>query len=98
MIVEYELYFLIVVKKGYEFEVEEWVKRVFGDGVVKGIWRLEKEDLKMFNYFMGYCRIFLEFKFVNVNDLLVVWREILFLVEKNKKNMIMMDVYVEVVM
>ena len=43
---EYEPYFLIAVKKGKEAEVEEWVRRGF-EGLVRGVERVEKEDLQM---------------------------------------------------
>ena len=44
--VEYDPYFLIAVKRKKEAEVEEWCRRMF-DGLVKGIKRLEKEDLQL---------------------------------------------------
>jgi DNA polymerase epsilon subunit 1 len=44
--VEYEPYFLVAVKKGREAEVEEWARRRF-EGLLKGVKRVEKEDLKM---------------------------------------------------
>ena len=94
--VEFEPYFLIAVKKGHESEVEEWVKRVAGDGAVRGIRRIEKEDLKMPNHLMGYRRTFLELKFANVNDLMAARRDIMPLAEKNRKNMTTMDAYAEV--
>lgn len=94
--VEYEPYFLIAVRKNHESEVEEWVKRVPGDGVVKGIRRIEKEDLSMPNHLMGYQRTYLEIKFANVNDLMAARRDIMPLAEKNKKNMTAMDAYAEV--
>jgi DNA polymerase epsilon subunit 1 len=94
--VEYDPYFLIAVKKGHESEVEEWVKRVPGDGAVKGVRRLEKDDLNMPNHLLGYRRTFLELKFANVSDLLAVRRDIMPIAEKNKKNMNAMDAYAEV--
>ncbi|KAG6013956.1 DNA polymerase epsilon catalytic subunit [Claviceps lovelessii] len=94
--VEYEPYFLIAVKKGYESEVEEWVKRVPGDGVVKSVRRVEKDDLSMPNHLLGYRRTFLELKFANVNDLMAARRDIMPVAEKNKKNMDAMDAYAEV--
>ena len=44
-VVEYEPYFLIAVKKGREAEVEEWGRRKF-EGLLKGVVRVEKEDLQ----------------------------------------------------
>lgn len=94
--VEYDPYFIIAVKKGRESEVEEWVKRVPGGGVVKAIRRIEKEDLSMPNHLMGYRRTFIELRFANVNDLMAARRDILPIAEKNKKNMNAMDAYAEV--
>ncbi|KZZ92517.1 DNA polymerase epsilon [Moelleriella libera RCEF 2490] len=94
--VEYEPYFLIAVKRGHESEVEEWVKRVPGDGVVKSIRRIEKDDLDMPNHLLGYRRTFLELKFANVGDLMSARRDIMPIAEKNKKNMNAMDAYAEV--
>lgn len=94
--VEYEPYFLIGVKRGHESEVEEWLKRVPGDGAVKTIRRIEKDDLSMPNHLLGYKRTFLELKFANVNDLMGARRDIMPIAEKNKKNMDAMDAYAEV--
>lgn len=94
--VEYEPYFLIAVKKGHESEVEEWLKRVPGDGAVKTVRRVEKDDLKMPNHLLGYKRTFLELKFSNVNDLMSARRDIMPVAEQNRKNMNAMDAYAEV--
>uniref|UniRef100_A0A0D2XUW6 DNA polymerase epsilon catalytic subunit n=1 Tax=Fusarium oxysporum (strain Fo5176) TaxID=660025 RepID=A0A0D2XUW6_FUSOF len=94
--VEFDPYFLIAVKKGRESEVEEWVKRVAGGGVVKSIRRVEKDDLNMPNHLLGYRRTFLELRFANVNDLMVARKDIMPIAEKNKKNMNAMDAYAEV--
>lgn len=93
--VEYDPYFLLAVKKGKEAEVEEWVKRGF-EGLVKGVERVEKEDLKMPNHLLGYRRTFLKLAFANVNDLLAVRKAVMPIAEKNKKNMSAMDTYAEV--
>ncbi|KAG6232381.1 DNA polymerase epsilon catalytic subunit [Claviceps purpurea] len=95
--IEYQPYFLIAVKKGHESEVEEWAKRVPGDGVVKSVRRVELEDLSMPNHLLGYRRTFLELKFANINDLMAARRDIMPVAEKNKKNMNAMDAYAEVV-
>jgi DNA polymerase epsilon subunit 1 len=94
--VEYDPYFLIAVRKGREGEVEEWVKRVPGGGVIKTVRRVEKEDLQMPNHLLGYRRTFLELRFANVADLMAARRDIMPLAEKNKKNMNAMDTYAEV--
>lgn len=94
--IEYEPYFLIGVKKGFEAEVEEWVKRVPGEGCVKSVRRVEKDDLKMPNHLLGYKRTFLELKFANVSDLMGARRDIMPIAEKNRKNMNAMDAYAEV--
>jgi DNA polymerase epsilon subunit 1 len=93
--VEYQPYFLIAVKKGREPEVEEFVKRSY-EGLVRGIERVEKEDLKMPNHLLGYRRTFLKLLFANVNDLLGVRRAILPIAEKNKSKISAMDTYAEV--
>ncbi|KAM0447767.1 hypothetical protein ACHAPV_001336 [Trichoderma viride] len=94
--VEYDPYLIIAVKKGRESEVEEWVKRVPGGGVVKSVRRMEKEDLSMPNHLMGYRRTFIELKFANVSDLMSAKRDIMPIAEKNRKNMNAMDAYAEV--
>ena len=94
--IEYEPYFLIGVKKGFESEVEEWVKRVPGEGCVKSVRRVEKDDLNMPNHLLGYQRTFLELKFANVNDLMGARRDIMPIAEKNRKNMDAMEAYAEV--
>lgn len=92
--VEYDPYFLIAVKKGYEMEVEEWCRRTF-DGMVKKFKRLEKEDLNLPNHLLGYRKTYMKLSFANVSNLLEVRRTILPLAEKNKKNESAMDAYVE---
>jgi DNA polymerase epsilon subunit 1 len=94
--IEYDPYFLVAVKRGYEAEAEEWLKRVPGGGAVKNVRRIEKEDLQMPNHLLGYRRTFLELRFANVNDLLAARRDIMPIAEKNKKNMNAMDTYAEV--
>ncbi|KAM4056568.1 DNA polymerase family b, exonuclease domain-containing protein [Hirsutella rhossiliensis] len=96
--IEYEPYFLIAVKRGHESEVEEWIKRVPGDGVVKTIRKVEKDDLKMPNHLLGHRRTFLQLKFANVADLMAARRDIMPVADKNKKNMDAMDAYAEVAM
>lgn len=94
--VEYEPYFLIAVRKGRESEVEEWLKRVPGGGVVRAVKRVEKEDLSMPNHLVGYRRTFLELRFGNVSDLMSARRDIMPIAEKNRKAMGTVDVYAEV--
>ncbi|KAI2616907.1 DUF1744-domain-containing protein [Hypomontagnella submonticulosa] len=94
--VEYEPYFIIACRKGREGEVEEWLKRVSGGGVVRNIKRVEKEDLSMPNHLLGYRRTFLELHFRNVQDLMTARRDIMPIAEKNKKTMGTVDVYAEV--
>ncbi|TGO38041.1 hypothetical protein BHYA_0083g00200 [Botrytis hyacinthi] len=94
--VEYEPYFLVAVKRGYEPEAEEWLKRAPGGGVLKSIKRVEKEDLSMPNHLLGYRRSFFECRFRNVSDLLAARKDIMPVAEKNKKNMNAMDTYAEV--
>ncbi|KMU90314.1 DNA polymerase epsilon catalytic subunit A [Coccidioides immitis H538.4] len=93
--VEYDPYFLIAAKRGYEMEVEEWCRRKF-EGLVKSTKQLEKEDLQMPNHLLGNKRKFLQLSFANVNDLLAVRKVILPIAEKNKKNVNAMDTYAEI--
>ncbi|KAI1438069.1 DNA polymerase epsilon [Xylaria sp. CBS 124048] len=93
---EYEPYFLISVRKGHESEVEEWLKRVPGGGVVRSVKRVEKEDLSMPNHLLGYRRVFLELHFLNVSDLMNARRDIIPVAERNRKAMGTVDVYAEV--
>ncbi|KAI0836958.1 DUF1744-domain-containing protein [Hypoxylon sp. FL0890] len=94
--IEYEPYFVIACRKGREGEVEEWLKRVPGGGVVRSVRRVEKEDLSMPNHLLGYRRTFLELRFRNVSDLMSARRDIMPIAEKNKKTMGTVDVYAEV--
>lgn len=93
--IEYDPYFLIAARRGREAEVEEWCRRKF-EGVVKGVKKVEKEDLQMPNHLLGYRRTFLQLTFANVGDLLGARKEIMPLAEKNKKSMNAMDTYAEV--
>lgn len=93
--VEYDPYFLLAVKKGKEPDVEEWVRRG-SEGIVKGVERVEKEDLKMPNHLLGYRRTFLKLSFANVSDLLTMRKTVMPIAEKNKKNVSAMDTYAEV--
>jgi DNA polymerase epsilon subunit 1 len=92
---EYDPYFLVAVKRGKEAEVEEWIKRA-GDGVVKRVSKVEKEDLQMPNHLLGYRRTLLKLEFANVTDLLAVRKVVMPIAEKNKKNVNAMDTYAEV--
>lgn len=92
---EYDPYFLIAVRKGHEVEVEEWFGKSF-EGLLKGVKRVEKEDLQMPNHLLGYRRTFLQLIFANVGDLLGVRKVIIPIAEKNRKNMNAMDTYAEV--
>jgi len=94
--VEYEPYFVIAVKRGYESVVEEWLKRMEG-GVVKAVRRNEKDDLDMPNHLLGIRRTFLELRFANVTDLLTARREIMPVAERNRKNQSAKDAYAEAV-
>lgn len=94
--IEYEPYFLIAVRKGRESEVEEWLKRVPGGGVVRAVKRIGKEDLSIPNHLLGYRRTFLELRFGNVADLMSARRDIMPIAEKNRKSIEAVDVYAEV--
>jgi DNA polymerase epsilon subunit 1 len=94
--VEYEPYFVIAVRRGRESEVEEWVKRIPGGGVVRSVKRVEKEDLNMPNHLLGYRRTLLELRFGNVQDLMAARKDIMPIAEKNRKAMGAVDVYAEV--
>lgn len=93
--VEHDPYFLLAVSKGREAEVEEWCRRKF-EGLVKGIKRIEKEDLQMPNHLLGYRRLFLQMSFHNVGELLEARSSLMPLAESNKNNMTAMDTYAEV--
>ncbi|KAI5284549.1 DNA polymerase epsilon catalytic subunit, partial [Ascosphaera aggregata] len=93
-IVEYDPYFMIAAKVRHEAEVEEWCKRMF-EGVIKNVKQVVKEDLSLPSHIMGQKRTFIQLSFANVTGLLKVRRELLPLVEKNKKNMNAMDTYAE---
>lgn len=93
--VSFDPYFLIAVRKGRDSETEEWCRRTF-EGQIKGIKRIEKEDLQMPNHLLGYRRTFLQLSFQNVQDLMSVRRIIMPIAEKNKQSMKAMDTYAEV--
>ena len=95
--VEYEPYFLVAVRRGREAEAEEWLKRVpgGGNGVVRAVRRIEKDDLSVPNHLLGYRRTFLELRFANVQDLMTVRRDIMPVAERNRKAMGTVDVYAE---
>ncbi|KAI9677772.1 MAG: DNA polymerase epsilon catalytic subunit [Trizodia sp. TS-e1964] len=93
--IEYDPYFLIAIRRGREAEAEEWVRRTF-EGLVKGVKKVEKEDLQMPNHLLGYRRTLLKLIFANVADLLAVRKVIMPIAEKNKKKMNAMDTYAEV--
>ncbi|KAL8972815.1 MAG: hypothetical protein Q9183_000342 [Haloplaca sp. 2 TL-2023] len=93
--VEYDPYFLIAVKKGREAEVEEWCRRKF-EGLVKGVKRIEKEDLQLPNHLLGYRRLFLQLEFPNVPNLLEARSTLMPIAENNRKNLDAMDMYAEV--
>lgn len=93
--VEYDPYFLIAVRKSKEADVEEWCRRKF-EGLVKGVKRIEKEDLQMPNHLLGYRRMFLQLAFENIGNLLSVRKIIMPIAEKNKAGMNAMDTYAEV--
>ena len=93
--VEYEPYFLLVVKMGYEGVVEEWLKRLGGGGVVKSVKKVKKEDLDLPNHLLGLQRTLLELRFLNVDDLMTARREIMPIAERNKKSQSTRDAYAE---
>ncbi|SPO03289.1 probable DNA polymerase epsilon, calytic chain POL2 [Cephalotrichum gorgonifer] len=93
--VEYEPYFLVAVKTGYEGVVEEWLKRIGGGGVVKSVKKILKEDLSLPNHLLGLKRTLLELRFLNVADLLTARREIMPIAERNRKGQSAKDAYAE---
>lgn len=93
--VAYDPYFLVAIKRGKEADVEEYCKRAF-EGLIKGVSKVEKEDLSMPNHLLGYRRTLLKLSFFNVPDLLAVRRDLMPIAETNKKKMNAMDTYAEV--
>ncbi|SZF01166.1 unnamed protein product [Blumeria hordei] len=93
---KYDPYFLVAVKRGYENEAEEWLKRSPGDGVLKSLRKIEKEDLQMPNHLLGYRRTFFELRFNNVTDLLAARKDIMPIAARNKTSMDAMEIYAEV--
>ncbi|KAK9466183.1 hypothetical protein V1512DRAFT_279446 [Lipomyces arxii] len=90
----YDPYFLIACKSGLEAETEEYVRRKY-EGLIKNTSRVQKDDLDMPNHILGHRRTFIKIDFSNVNNLISVRREILPLVEKNRKMLDAMDVYAD---
>ncbi|KAI1007367.1 DNA polymerase epsilon catalytic subunit A [Podosphaera aphanis] len=93
---EYEPYFLVAVKRDHEAEAEEWLKRAPGDGIVKSLKKVVKDDLQMPNHLLGYKRTFFELRFRNVGNLLAARKFIMPIAQKNKKTMNALDTYAEV--
>lgn len=93
--VEFEPYFLVAVKRGYENVVEEWLKRLGGGGVVKSVKKITREDLSLPNHLLGLKRTLLELRFLNVTDMMTARREIMPIAERNRKNQSAKDAYAE---
>ncbi|KAH6905769.1 DNA polymerase epsilon catalytic subunit A [Coprinopsis sp. MPI-PUGE-AT-0042] len=81
---------------GTETTVEEWLKKRY-EGLICGISREKKEDLKMPNHLMGHRRLFLQIRFRNITDLLSVGKEIAPLALANSAKRGAVDAYAEVV-
>lgn len=88
-------YFLLGCRPGTESHVEEWIKRKF-EGLVAGLERQRKEDLKLPNHLVGHNRLLIKLSFHNVQDLLTVRRELLPLAEKAQKTRDAIDTYADV--
>ncbi|KAF9073524.1 hypothetical protein BDP27DRAFT_1417011 [Rhodocollybia butyracea] len=93
---QYEPYFHIACKSGFENSVEEWLNKKF-EGLICRIVRDRKEDLKLPNHLMGHRRLYLQLCFRNVSDLLNVRRELLPLALANGAKRDAVDAYAEVV-
>ncbi|KAG8905443.1 DNA polymerase epsilon catalytic subunit [Tulasnella sp. 403] len=91
-----EPYFFVACKGGSESVVEEYLMKRY-EGVLNRIVRVKKEDLKMPNHLLGYRRLYLQLRFVNVSDLLSVRKDLLPLALKNNQKMDAVDAYAEVV-
>ncbi|KAJ7171879.1 hypothetical protein C8R43DRAFT_1085118 [Mycena crocata] len=93
---QYEPYFYICCKSGTETTIEEWLNKKY-EGIICGITRERKEDLKLPNHLMGHRRLYLQLRFRNISDLLSVRREIVPLALANSAKRDAVDAYAEVV-
>lgn len=91
----YQPYFLLSCFPGTESLVEEWLRRRF-ESVLHSIERLYKEDLKLPNHLVGNQRLVLRLRFINVQDLLTVRRDLLPLAEEAQKKVSAVEAYAHV--
>ncbi|KAK9460210.1 uncharacterized protein V1516DRAFT_679244 [Lipomyces oligophaga] len=91
---KFDPYFLIGCRAGKEADVEEYLRRKY-EGLIKKTVQIVKDDLSMPNHLVGNRSVFIKLLFTNVSNLLAVRRELLPLVEKNRKLLDAMDVYAD---
>lgn len=90
--VTYQPYFLLGCFSGTESIVEEWLKRRF-EGLLHSVERKYKDDLKLPNHLVGHQRLVLQLRFMNVQDLLTVRKELLPLAQEAQKKVSAVEAY-----
>ena len=93
--VVYQPYFLLGCRPGTEPMVEEWLRRRF-EGVLHAIERRYVDDLKLPNHLVGNKRLVLALRFLNVQDLLTVRKELLPLAQEAQKKVSAVEAYADV--
>ena len=93
--VVYQPYFLLGCRPGTEPMVEEWLRRRF-EGVLHAIERRYVDDLKLPNHLVGNKRQVLALRFLNVQDLLTVRKELLPLAQEAQKKVSAVEAYADV--
>ena len=88
----YQPYFLLGCYPGTESLVEEWLRRRF-EGVLHSVERKHLDDLKLPNHLVGNQRTALQLRFMNVQDLLTVRRDLLPLAQDAQKKVSAVEAY-----
>lgn len=92
----FEPYFYVGCKLGSETVVEEWLLKKY-EGLIIGVSRVKKDDLKLPNHLKGYQPTFLKLLFHNTQDVFAVRRELLPLATVNAAKLSAVDAYAEVI-
>lgn len=93
--VVYQPYFLLGCRPGTEGIVEEWLRRRF-ESQLHSIERRHVDDLKLANHLVGNKRLVLVLRFLNVQDLLAVRKELLPLAQEANKKVSAVEAYADV--
>lgn len=87
---KYEPYFYIRVQKGREEQVETWLRKRYNE-YISNITIEKLKDLSLPNHLSGILGIYLKITFQNINQLLSLRKDLLEIVEENKKKEIQQE-------